>query len=163
MTGNFFKRFLSDIFYLCTSYSLWRHLYDSRELTLNNALAGGRSPWEKSYNASCKNCRESCNEKFQSFFFLQLSLQEYAVFTSRRKAGQHVLLVQGQGGKTFSFLETSVHEPPLWSLWAWRLPYYPEIWSFLCSWHNTLMGLSLETLFPFLDGLHPMMGSQTFA
>ena len=40
------------------------------------------------------------------------------VFTSR-KAGQHVLLVQGGtggGGGTFSFLETSVHVKPLENL-----------------------------------------------
>ena len=39
----------------------------------------------------------------------------FIVFTSR-KAGQHVLLVQGGGPGTFSFLETSVHVKPLENL-----------------------------------------------
>ena len=37
------------------------------------------------------------------------------LFITSRKAGQHVLLVQGTGG-TFSFLETSVHVKPLENL-----------------------------------------------
>ena len=63
------------------------------------------------------------------------------LFTSR-KAGQHVLLVQGgrgKGGKgTFSFLETSVHVKPLENLWAsnfgenfGKFEKFWKIWKFL--------------------------------
>ena len=46
---------------------------------------------------------------------LKIPVSRYHLFTSR-KAGQHVLLVQGGQGLgqvTFSFLETSVHVQPL--------------------------------------------------
>ena len=47
----------------------------------------------------------------------RLEVVKPQVFTSR-KAGQHVLLVQGGRGTgvTFSFLETSVHVKPLENL-----------------------------------------------
>ena len=50
-----------------------------------------------------------------------LADMDFALLFTSRKAGQHVLLVQGGQGLgqvTFSFLETSVHVQPLWNLWA---------------------------------------------
>ena len=45
-----------------------------------------------------------------------ICIESNYMFVTSRKAGQHVLLVQGQGGQgqvTFSFLETSVQVQPL--------------------------------------------------
>ena len=49
---------------------------------------------------------------------LALSNKRNVYFVTSRKAGQHVLLVQGGTGGTgtFSFLETSVHVKPLENL-----------------------------------------------
>ena len=59
--------------------------------------------------------RQTCNVCMSNWRKGTSDAHRYFHLFTSRKAGQHVLLVQGTGG-TFSFLETSVHVKPLENL-----------------------------------------------